>query len=654
MHFVSCENPKILAFTRQYEEQTMLVVVNLSRYTQPAELDLGAFKGYVPVEVFSKNKFPIVKEETSYFLTLGGHDCEWFVLEKEQVHAGASKTLSTLTLKQWQDITHKDLLEALENVVLPSYMINLRWFGGKGRVIEGMKIINHTSIPAGENGTVLLLIEVTYQSGLPETYQLPIAFGKQALAFKLKDSCPKAVISQMKIGDEEGILYDALYGQDLQEFLINSMAANQHVSTGSGEIVFHGNTLLQEHINRQESIKPKVLSGEQSNTSLIFGNRFFLKMFRKVDRGINPDLEITQFLTEHAKFKHIPAFAGSIEWRYDKGTMVLGLMQEMVESSSDAWTYMLERLEDYNERVLAHSASTTEMPPLKGSITAPVGYEDIPDALKEVLETSVAEQVRLLGVRTGEMHKALASGTAMADFKPEAYSLHYQRSLYAGLQSLVRSTFISQGKNLKKLADDARPEAEEVLAMKDEILEVLKGIYKTKIDVSKIRIHGDYHLGQVLFTGKDFVITDFEGEPARTFSNRRLKRSPLRDVAGMLRSFHYAAYASLFLDGHFRKEDFGKLIPYLEQWSHYMGGFFMKAYVETVQGCAFMPKDKQDLDTLMTTFLLEKAIYELNYELNNRPGWVTIPLRGIKSLMKKHQTFKVSSANVRMADPVVT
>ena len=142
-------------------------------------------------------------------------------------------------------------------------------------------------------------------------------------------------------------------------------------------------------------------------------------------------------------------------------------------------------------------------------------------------------------------------------------------------------------------------------------------------------------MGQVLFTGKDFVITDFEGEPARSYSERRLKRSPLRDVAGMIRSFHYAAYGSLVLDNHIRKEDFEKLVPFVEQWYHYISGFFMKAYLETVKGSAFIPNNKEDLDTLMTTFLLEKAIYELNYELNNRPGWVMIPLRGIKALMKK-------------------
>ena len=171
--------------------------------------------------------------------------------------------------------------------------------------------------------------------------------------------------------------------------------------------------------------------------------------------------------------------------------------------------------------------------------------------------------------------------------------------------------------------------------MKDEILREFKKIYRKKIDAVKIRIHGDYHLGQVLFTGKDFIILDFEGEPARSYSERRLKRSPLRDVAGMLRSFHYAAYGGLLLNERVRKEDLPKLLPLAEQWYHYVSGFFMQAYLETAKGSGFLPREHEDLDTMLQTYLLEKAIYELNYELNNRPDWILIPLRGIKTIMDK-------------------
>jgi maltose alpha-D-glucosyltransferase/alpha-amylase len=216
----------------------------------------------------------------------------------------------------------------------------------------------------------------------------------------------------------------------------------------------------------------------------------------------------------------------------------------------------------------------------------------------------------------------------MPAVKPEEFSLHYQRSLFSSLRSLVRVAFQSLARNMKDLPENVRAEAQEVLAMKEEILDVLKQIYSRKIEVTKIRIHGDYHLGQVLFTGKDFLILDFEGEPARSYSERRLKYSAIRDVAGMIRSFHYAAYGSLLLDNQIREEDINKLTPYVEQWYNYMSGFFMEAYLKTVDGAPFVPKNNVDLQLLMRTFLLQKAIYELNYELNNRPAWVLVPLRG--------------------------
>ena len=440
------------------------------------------------------------------------------------------------------------------------------------------------------------------------------------------------MICRLQVGQEEGVLYDAIYGEEFQQVILHKMAHNQSISLKSSDIAFYGNKLLKKYVQEHSKVTPKVISAEQSNSSIIYDNKFFLKFFRKIDRGINPDLEIVQYLSEYCKFPNVPGFVGAVEWRYENEGMVLALMQEAVEGSMDSWTYLLDRLDDYYERILS-SKESKELPELRGSILDPVKYEDMPAEIKELLEAPVAERAHLLGVRTGEMHLALAAGSEFPNFKPEPYSLHYQRSLFSGLQSLVRGTFNNQERNLEKLNPEVRTEAREVLALKDEILKTFRNIYKKKIDVVKIRIHGDFHLGQVLFTGKDFMITDFEGEPARSYSERRLRRSPLRDVAGMIRSFHYAVYSGLLLDNQIRKEDVKRLTPYAEHCYHYLSGFFMNAYMETVKGSGFIPRSREDLETLMTTFLLEKAVYELNYELNNRPDWVIIPLRGIKQLI---------------------
>jgi maltose alpha-D-glucosyltransferase/alpha-amylase len=642
--FLNSENSKVLAFTRTFKDETMLVIANLSRFPQPVELDLDAFKGYQPVEIYSKNKFPSVKDATPYFFTLEAYACQCFLMQKTHPEIDQNQELPLLELAEWGDLLQPNVLESLENSFLPDYLMKMRWFGGKGKGLDSLKIVSHATIPMGTNPPAfLLLIEASYQNDLPEMYQLPVAFGKEQFSYKVKEDCPQAVIARIQVdGEEEGVLFDAIYGFEFQQMLIQNMGQDERLGAKNSEIHFYGNEALKAHVEETEKIKPRVLSGEQSNTSITYDGKYFFKLYRKVDRAINPDMEITHYLTHEAKFPNIPAFVGAIEWKYKNDSMVLGMMQEMVVNSTDAWANMLDRLNSFNEKIL--STSEIQLPTeMLGTLVNPVGYEEIPEALKDLLDVPVAEQVALLGVRTAEMHLALASGTNHPDFKPEDFSLHYQRSVYSSLQSLVRVAFQSLNRNMKKVQPEIKQEAEDVLRMKDEILTELKKVYTRKIDTAKIRIHGDYHLGQVLFTGKDFVILDFEGEPARSYSERRLKRSALRDVAGMLRSFHYAAYGSLYLDNQIRPEDIGKLLPFVEQWYHYMSGFFMKAYLETVKDNPIIPQKKEDLEVLLQTFLLQKAIYELNYEVNNRPSWVMVPLSGIKSIMNRAKPEPVTA-----------
>ncbi|EOR94550.1 Trehalose synthase [Arcticibacter svalbardensis MN12-7] len=634
MKFINSENAKVLAYTRCYEDETILIVSNLSRFSQSAELDLDSYSGYAPVEIFSRNRFPLVKTDQPYVFMLNGYSCLCFIMQKESVDALEPGAIKTVQVDKWKDLTERANLDKLERDIIPDYLMRMRWFGGKGRGIERIEITDSAVVPLAEDSAIFLLIQVSYQDGLPDTYQLPIAFGKDQFSFKIQESCPQSIIAKIKVGELEGVIYDAIYGFNLQDVLIRRMAYNQDVPLKNGVLDFKATRALKKHLSTHEKIKPRVLSAEQSNTSIIYDNCFFLKIYRKVDLAINADMEIIHFLTNEAKFKHIPAFVGSLEWKFPKGNMVLCMMQEMVSSNSDGWTYMLDRLNDYNEKILANPKADAVIKELKGNLLEPVPYDEVPDDLKSLLEGPVSDNVRLLGLRTAEMHLALASGQKLDSFKSEDFSLHYQRSVFSSLQSLVRVAFQSLNKNMKKLPESLKEEALELLGMKEEILTVLKRVYTQKIEVTKIRIHGDYHLGQVLFTGKDFIILDFEGEPAKSYSERRLKYSPIRDVTGMLRSFQYAAYGSLYIDKKIRPEDINKLLPHVEQWYHYMSGFFMQSYLQKVQGANFIPQDKESLGILLQTFLLQKAIYELNYELNNRPDWVIVPMRGIKSIMK--------------------
>jgi maltose alpha-D-glucosyltransferase/alpha-amylase len=477
----------------------------------------------------------------------------------------------------------------------------------------------------------MLLFDVVYESGLPETYQLPVTFLKDQVAATYMDNFLPGVICRIDINGTEGLLCDALFTPLFQQELIGRLANNQHITGSKTDIRFAANDNLKRYFKEHTDMRSRVVPVDDNNTSVGYDNCFFLKMYRHVDIAINPDLEITRFLTEQVKFSQVPSLVGTIEWKYPKDSILLGMMQTLVEYHGNGRTYMLERLNNFHDRIVAREAHPAL--DLRGSLTDPVSFETLPDDLQEFIGGTVAEGIRLVGMRTGEMHKALASRTDIKEFAPEDFSLHYQRSLFAGFQSLVRGAFSNHKDDLEKLDPYVRSETEQILMRKDEVLKTLKRIYRKKLDVSKIRIHGNYDLKQVVFTGKDLAILDFHGDPTRAYSERRLKRSPLRDVAGMLRSIHYVAHEGLLLKHGSNGEELRKLERFAAFWIHYTTTLFMRSYLDTVKDSAFIPKQKDDLKIMLDTYLLEKAVYSLNYELKKRPQWAIVPVRIIKGLI---------------------
>lgn len=634
LKFLNVENPKILAFTRTYNEETLLIVVNLSKYSQAAEIDLSQYKTYVPVELFSKNRFPAVREDNPYIVTLSPYAFYWFEMEKQQAETAQNNYLPSLQLSHWNAITGRDALNVLEENILIPYLVKSTWFNGKMEEIHHVSISNHAVILLEENSAVILLIEVNYNSGLPETYQLSIAFAKDQIAGKLTTHCPESLIAKMTVAGEEGFLCDALYMLSFQQALIRMLAAGAQVQTGDGGLRFYANNSLQQFVTDQQEIKPRVHPNEVFNSAITYNKCYLLKMYRKVDRAENPDVEITKYLTEEAKFLYVPAFAGAIEWQAGTDTMVTAMMQVMIENHGDYHSFMLERLNNFIERILARNREKLLQYPTLGSLTNPVGFDELPEDLQEFLSPTAAEQIRLLGVRTGQMHLALAADKTSKAFQPEDFSLHYQRSLFSSMQALVREATGNLQRSLAKLPDEARQDAEMVLARRQDILSRFKKVYEKKLDVQKIRIHGNYHTGQVLITGKDIAIKDFSGNPRRSYSEKRLKHSPLRDVASMIHSLYQVAYEGFLVNKQLHQEEMESLRPFILLWIHYMTGFFMKAYLDTVAGSPLVPKQKEDIVLMIHTYLLEKAVADVNNELVKRPDWVRIPLRVIKAILK--------------------
>jgi maltose alpha-D-glucosyltransferase/alpha-amylase len=636
--FLNADNPKILAFTRSFEDETILVVLNLSRYAQPVELDLSGYEGFQPVELQSRNKFPIIKD-TRYFLSMGAHSFQWFALQRVAGPVSRGGIHPELNLSSIEELYSGSAKEVFLSDILPSYLKNIRWFGGKSREIQSIRIEGREQF-LQDCPVNWLIISVEYFYGFPELYQLPLVFFP-ADANPLAINHPQSVVTRLRLDGKEGHLCDALYDTRVHQYLLQNLLANEGYRPGH-KLYFQAASALRDMTQLQQKITSHILSAEQSNTSVIFGDKLYMKIYRKVDYDVNPDQEMIQALSNDLQFNHIPAFLGTVDWISGKGNITLAMVQQLVESHGDAWVYMQEKLGSFNEKVL--SGTPEELPDLNllGTLTAPYSFDELPDNLRALLDSSVAEQVRQIGLRTAEMHLSLMSSTR-PEFRPEPYSLHYQRSIYSSLSTQVRVAFQNLEKNHGTLNEEAATVAEQLLRSKQNILQRMKNVYSRKLNLLKIRIHGDYHLGQILFTGKDLVILDFEGEPARTYSERRLKFSSLRDVAGMIRSFHYAAYGSLFLESETRRDDVRRLLPYAALWAHYMSGFFMKAYLERVQGTGLIPDSEDDQKILLDIFLLSKAFYELNYELNNRPEWVMLPLTGIMNILEnQHQPYEYS------------
>ncbi len=637
LRFLNVENPKVLAFTRTYEAETLLIVVNLSKYAQPAEVDLSEFAGYVPVETFSQNSFPAVPDSGAYPFTLAPYDYQWFVLEKTRTEAANLTELPALSVNDWAKFMHSRTREALETKVLPAYLARMDWFGGKGQTLHGISISDHSPIQVGAEQGYLLLVDITYERGLPETYQLMVMHVTGEIATKLTENCPQSVLATLKVGTDDGagILCDGLYTADLQLALLNRLAGNGPYSESDSRISFAGSPELSAYVQEHNAPKPKLVTAGQAYTAISYDNRYLLKLYRKVDRSINPDSEITRYLTETVPFTCTPAFAGSINLLGGTEPVTLGMLQVMPEPAADARSFMLERINNYIERILARDKDTlnalTGKP--KGTLTTPVSFEALSTELQEFVGGQAALQARQLGKRIGEMHQALATGTNLKEFAPEAFSLHYQRSLFAGLQSLVRESYQVQKRSLKQLPDDLKPDAEELLGRKDDVLTKLKRIYASKLDATKIRIHGNLTFDTILITGKDIVIQDFGGDPTRSYSERRLKRSPLRDVASVIREFYYVAYEGFLNTNQVQQDEAIGLLPFAGLWAQYMSGFFMKAYLETVQASSFIPHEPEELQLMLETYLLEKAITDLTDELNHRPDRARVPLRMIRSII---------------------
>jgi maltose alpha-D-glucosyltransferase / alpha-amylase len=633
MKFFDPANRKILAYMRQYQDQRVLCVANLSRFAQPVDLDLSEAEGAIPVEMLGYVEFPPI-ERRPYRLTLAPYSFLWLELQQRtqptEVSMDVVEQAPINAAAGWEGMLSGETGKWLETVNFVEYLPKQRWFAGKSRGIKSTRIVDWITLRSSQS--VLVLLEVLFDTGRSDVYLLPLALSFGDAAEELQRTSPNAVVSSVIAGRASGLLHDAVFNDKACLELLSLFENGAALEGRDGHVRSTPGRSFRDILGTASMPLPvRRGSAEQSNTSILYGDRFILKLLRRQEPGLNPDAEIGQYLTDKAHFDRVPPFAGLMEYqpREDSKPWTLAMLQGLVANEGDGWTWTTEELERYFE-----TCAGLPFP------------EDLRNGSEDLVELSEKPALQLardhigiyldsattLGSRTAELHLALSGATDDPAFAAEAVPAADLQALLADLHEHASSVLDALKERVPYLPDDVLEMAAAVLSQRTRILDRFKELRQETSPIWRNRVHGDYHLGQVLKVKTDFVILDFEGEPARPLSARRAKQSPLKDVAGMLRSFSYAAYSSLINFSARRPGDRASLEPWAQLWERCVAAEFLRAYRQAAQGAVFMPENTGTFRKLLDIFLVDKALYEVLYELNARPDWVRIPLMGILSL----------------------
>ncbi|HEY3739253.1 MAG TPA: maltose alpha-D-glucosyltransferase [Bryobacteraceae bacterium] len=644
LEFLHPANRKILAYLRCQEDgdgdrEVILCVANLSRFAQPVALNLEKFQGMRPVEMLGYVEFPVIGAEL-YSLTLGPYGFLWFELQPSTSQPETIPEESDLeeaaTLNMdggWPVIFEGPHLGAVERE-LAMYLPRQRWFAAKFRRVSGTVILDWAELPASHSA--LAIVEVRYQD-FPGTdvYAVPLAASYGAAAGAIRSAEPWSILCSVISSGRIGSLHDAtLDAASCEEWL---RCVGEQLSIPSRHGMIRGLRSKDFEALRGPSgidfASHRLIAPEQNNSSILYGDRLVEKMFRRLDPGPNPDCEVSRFLSEKAEFTRVPPFAGSIEYvREGAQPATLAMLQGLVPNEGDGWKWFQEELSRYFEQH-APVPFPANPEPVDASIVD--ASENPPSALaREHLGIDI-DSAALLGRRTAEMHLALASATHQdPDFTPEPMSPRDFEDLAVSFRLNALKVLERLKESLASLPDDFLEQGGLLLSRRRELLGAFRRLGSLKSDGLKTRIHGDYRLAQVLLVKQDFVILDFEGQPSLSLAERRKKASPLVDTAGMLRSLSYAAHAGMSAYQARRPDHSDRLAQWTRLWESATTAEFLRAYRATVGEAALYPKDSAAFRELLDALLLNKALDELQYELDHRPDWVKIPALGILSLLR--------------------
>jgi maltose alpha-D-glucosyltransferase/alpha-amylase len=639
------DNSKVLVFIREDREERILIVANLSRFVQYVHLDLRDYAGVVPEEVFGQTRFPQVGDQP-YFLSLGPHGYFWFSLAARPGATGVTAQSSDGSLAAVEPVLPELRLERPLSALfqpgswdeleafLPQYLDRNQILRARDPA-STIAIVQIAPIPVDDVVVWMLVIQVEPPGGITDRFFLRLTLVPDDRIDQLLMPLAKTGLVRIS-GAEHGVLCDALAVPVCCRALLRGILSGRSRPVGEGQIEFTAIPgQAPTDLATLADLPMFVRRGEQMDTTVIYGDSFILKTFHRVDSGISPDLEIGRYLTEQTDYRGAAPVVGYIEYRQPRAEPVtIGVLHRYVANQGNAWQHTLDHLSQYFEHVAALSRDPPP-PDLRlssHSSAGPAGRDpgEVDDLIGGYLETA-----RLLGRRTGELHLALASNRSDRGFAPVAFDRLYLRSVYQSMHSLTGRLCDRLARCRHDLPESARPLADAIIKERDVLLLRFRNILDLSSKGLRIRCHGNYSLGQLLHTGKDFVIMDFQGDASRTFSERRVKRSPLVDVASMVRSFDHAVsgvrLGLVRADGHppgiIRPEDCCTLEPWADFWYHHIANSFISSYYEAMHGAGLLPPLETARDNLLGLHLFERVFLEIDAALLERQDWAVVPLR---------------------------
>jgi maltose alpha-D-glucosyltransferase / alpha-amylase len=604
--FIRPANRAVLAYVRQIDNEAILCVANISRSAQAVELDMSPWKGRVPQEMLGRTHFPRIGD-LPYLVTLPPYGFFWFQLNvdpKSEPEKVLPREITTLVIGHgWENALSSWTRRTFEAEVLPTFMPERRWFADKDSRAISAKVSAAVPVEYNEGRVAFVVVDSAGRNGVSR-YFMPLTV--RWSRYTTIDKHPSSVLAAVRRGANEGTLIDASAESDFISVLLTKIRAGETIGNESQKIEFRPTSAFSDAAI-PEIKTVSAIDREQSNSSVIVDNEYVVKVLRKVTPGIHPEFEVGRFLVDVAHFKNAPALLGTVELVEGENRTALAAVHAFIQNQGDAWGVTgasLDRLLD-EQRMLPDeiAADTSEM-------------------------TSMLQRMRQIGRRTAELHRAFASHSQAANFVPEPISTEDSARWSEAMLARAGRVFELLQNSVGSLAEPAAELAQRLLGQREPIIAHIENLKGARFEGSKIRHHGDFHLGQVLIAKDDAYILDFEGEPRQGLEQRRHKAPPARDVAGFLRSVDYAICAALDRAPNLTAEERPVLAQRIRLWGARLGEAFWDSYRETLTEADFWPADETQAKQLLDIFQLEKAFYEIEYELTNRPTWTHIPLDG--------------------------